>query len=1079
MSRTIENSRRTLLVIVAAVAVAGTALSARAQDAVATATQTGATADTLPDEKQDATGSWSPVIDGLQTRLRLLTKQPRLGHPLYVRLELRNVSDKRRHINADPLSVSDFLTVVQNNGEPVKSRPPVYEPGAQRTVEPGDTIVLWDRRNIAPAIRLQKPGTFSVATRSIDSREKSVFRDGKRVSTQLSSVPASRKLAIDLRDGSLPEDVEIQRRLKQVLPETWTLKTARISGLFSLIAPRGLFEAAEQAQQASDPAAWQGMQSELAQSLSTIRNYDEGDIDPATISLPDGEYFERLGRSEAGEIYAHIKPRLIAEWPQCRDVLRSVYFNTGRDSPRPSQVSHTGSITCLHDGNAAAVVLITDSKKRRSQRTDSDSPADNIRWEGDRPVAVTIAADQFELCDGRVFETDQDGRIIQLPLHRPPVITPDNAVVFLDQVAGIKARLFFRHLRDDVDEISHGHFAPGTPKAQAFDRVMRQFDRAFPTNPSVRANVPLSEFFQSDRIRSPMVRSLQPLMGTGSRGSDQYDHAIRIIRELGRPNDLKEIGILFYEHSDRSPLNVLARDESQLKLRLRPESRAFQFLDAARTVARRSSKPVQFANMLGQLDFLHRLTTEPGYRPAGWEQRFAQCLPDGYQRPSLLSLYALENAPLPLPVPEEIGPSSSFDHLIPRICYVVRGHLSPSPDEQIAALNLAARTKSCWFLPHIRNALTSKNANVRAAAKVAEQACVKPRWSQPLPAEARRLAELDVTKVDAILSRLEKSDAQAVAMEDARELSQLTRLDYGQDKAAWLDWWKEEKYSRRIAFEGRRPIVITGTVTDHLGQALPEATVTLSLHRNYVYGAAMTARVTSDRRGRFLLRSGYPKDVSKVTNEASIGVLPGFVFVEKPGYEIATMSHPQKLQYSEFDVSEDSILRIAREDLQRTDEPLTLNASLRPAVQVAVKIEDPLGKSVSPITVSATWTEATGGQISPASRCSCCGEYSAWPAFSEKHQAAVGVRVCDLRKQSDDEFSFRQFRPAVARAFTVLVAKPGPNAANRVEPEETTQLIDFPQPGQYVVRLKYDSTAQPGSRINVIDVTSAGDATGN
>lgn len=1024
-----------------------------------------------------ADDGWSQTIDGLQTRLILLTKKPRLGRPLYMRFELRNISDTRRHFRNGPVYRSDLLTAVQGNFDPVDSSISRPTSGGHQSVDPGETVTLWFRRNVADELQFQESGIYSIATRSIEGGEVVIGSNEKKTSIPLSNVPAVRKLTFRLGDGAVPEYRETERRLRRLVPNSWSVTTEGPGWV--VFYPRGLVEAGEKAESENDQSALQAVQTEKNRSVSVLGHYDTKDLSLSEIeSLPNDQRFERLGKSEIGDVYIHIRPRLTADWPQVIDVMRSLYGNTGPDAPKPLQVRQTGSISCWHDGSASALVLMPKSEdpvpaeqasdaaisRVMQPESKSESHADLVRWDGDRPDTVLVGTERFNLSDGRVFEVDGVDHVVQVPLNRPPIVTAENGPAFLDQVAAVKARSFLSRLKEDIEDSTHLQIDKAdSPAGRVFDEVMKQFDHAFPMDARVRPNLSLRDFFESDPIQRRMMSTLHSLIGSRSSGPAHYDRAIRIIRELGRPQNLQEVGWCFASHASSSPFKVLALDASELKLRLRPESKAFQFLEAARTAARRGSKPAPLPNILGKLDFLHRLVTEPDYRPEGWERRLARCMPDGMQNSQLITLCALESVPLPLPVPAELGNSSSFDELLPRICYVARGHLSPRPQEQIAALRLAARTKSSWFLPHIHEALKSKNAGVRIAATVAMKACSKPKW--PALPENKKPPSLDTTQIDDTLKRIHAAKVELVSDRDVQQLHELTQLDYGNNAAAWIAWWNEEKYSRRIALENRRPILISGTVMDGRGQVLPDATVTLSLQRNFVYGVCVTARVKTDRQGRYVLRSGLTKDMADPARENSVDVVPGWLFVDKPGYFVSEMSRPQRLYFSEFNSADDPILQVPASQMLRTDKPLSVDIQLSRAVQVTVHIEDMQGQPFNAAGVLANWNASDVNQNFPSEGCYCCGEYSAWPAIRRGVNGMEDRLVCDLEKRPGGMFQYQRFRPGVSRAFTVLADRPKDPQVKRPDPHGTTPTVDFAQPGRYLVRLRFNASEVPGRRI--------------
>ena len=182
---------------------------------------------------------------------------------------------------------------------------------------------------------------------------------------------------------------------------------------------------------------------------------------------------------------------------------------------------------------------------------------------------------------------------------------------------------------------------------------------------------------------------------------------------------------------------------------------------------------------------------------------------------------------------------------------------------------------------------------------------------------------------------------------------------------------------------------------------------------------------------------------------------------------MAKCSRTQPVYFSERDISHDRLLRLPEGSLQRTGKPFHVEFTMSPAVEVRLRVEDPQGKRLEPIKVVAHWTAGSPRQFSPSESCFCCNEYHAWPAFDQDPADPSGRLRCDLISHKDSTFfEYQQFRAGIARAFSVYL---DPAAEGEIpKPSGTSPAVPFPEPGRYIVRVRYDRDAPAGSRLTVL-----------
>lgn len=150
---------------------------------------------------------WGDAKGGpLVSRLTLATKQPMLGQPLRLRLEVKNISDGPAKYNSQQAKVNSSLTLKGPDGAAVPYIGGSYQTmGQDVTLQPGESKTIYADLDVAAQYLIEKPGQYTIQSRS---------RGG---------IPASNELVVDVRPGQSSEFQRLFASLHHATPKGWRI----------------------------------------------------------------------------------------------------------------------------------------------------------------------------------------------------------------------------------------------------------------------------------------------------------------------------------------------------------------------------------------------------------------------------------------------------------------------------------------------------------------------------------------------------------------------------------------------------------------------------------------------------------------------------------------------------------------------------------------------------------------------------------------------------------------------------------------------------------------------------------------
>ncbi|MBC8350476.1 MAG: M48 family metalloprotease [Planctomycetes bacterium] len=426
-------------------------------------------------------------------------------------------------------------------------------------------------------------------------------------------------------------------------------------------------------------------------------------------------------------------------------------------------------------------------------------------------------------------------------------------------------------------------------------------------------------------------------------------HACRILMALGDREQYSDLASSVYSvtaTNDRIDDTVARLSEAAWFLFCNRQTLPPQDLDRHIDSAK--------ANALDALTFLRLLTLRDDYRPEGWEDRLRSLLTESC--PSM-RYFAIQNVPFPFSQDVAYSISQNIEEAWARHGDS-QGNIQIHPPLQIAALALAERSRSIYFLPSIRKVIeTSKDEQVLAAAQRALAACSR----KPILANRNRTEwpQLDfpVERVETLMANFKKREDLPNVVAELREI---TGLDYGEgvaieSRTGWSYWWSRERSNIHGSADGDRDFLVYGRITDPAGKPLPRAWAEADVSSNFgSFGGVRVAYTLADDDGRYLLRFGFPKN--KVPGDGAATVR---VQGSDPGDYAALPEDEHRLRVmSRFEVKDDSIMPIRKEDAFYGGHPIEANFTLHPKTRLRVHIVDSDNGPVAPEMLSIRYTPA-------------------------------------------------------------------------------------------------------------------------
>jgi len=147
---------------------------------------------------------WGSATDGLTTRLTLVSRDPKIGAAVKLRLEVRNAAANPRTFDGQQAAVNESLEVTGPDGKKVPYVAMSFQTsGGPEELRPGQTATVFDNLDVAGQYLIDRPGKYSV---------KFVGRGG---------LPASNTLALTVADAPLPDKLKLLSAMHHGVPKGW------------------------------------------------------------------------------------------------------------------------------------------------------------------------------------------------------------------------------------------------------------------------------------------------------------------------------------------------------------------------------------------------------------------------------------------------------------------------------------------------------------------------------------------------------------------------------------------------------------------------------------------------------------------------------------------------------------------------------------------------------------------------------------------------------------------------------------------------------------------------------------------
>lgn len=233
----------------------------------------------------------SKTLNGLRTRITLLTQKPAVGSPLLVKIELQNVGEVERTYPWQGANPDYLLEVIGPDGKPSE-----FINGGQgiqvrpTKIKPGETVVAWDNLDVASMFLLPKAGRYEIKLRGPDQ-----FKLDAANPNQTHPFPTSNTVAVTMADGTLNDIQATFVRIRTIAPKSWQISTSdnSIFDLQKTTTPHAEFILRfTESLLADDEKMWRTMPSEY------------------------------LGLTRLGHAYLAINPLAKTEWPDCVEQIR-------------------------------------------------------------------------------------------------------------------------------------------------------------------------------------------------------------------------------------------------------------------------------------------------------------------------------------------------------------------------------------------------------------------------------------------------------------------------------------------------------------------------------------------------------------------------------------------------------------------------------------------------------------------------------------------------------------------------------------------------------------------------------------
>ncbi len=147
---------------------------------------------------------WGVAKDGVATQLTLVSKEPKIGSAITLKLEAKNSADMAHGYDDQQAAVNNSLSVKGRDGKPVSYIATSFQTsGHRKALTKGQTVTVFGDLDLAQQYLIDKPGKYVVQF---------VGRGG---------LPASNELSITVSDAPLPDRLKLLAALHKSAPKGW------------------------------------------------------------------------------------------------------------------------------------------------------------------------------------------------------------------------------------------------------------------------------------------------------------------------------------------------------------------------------------------------------------------------------------------------------------------------------------------------------------------------------------------------------------------------------------------------------------------------------------------------------------------------------------------------------------------------------------------------------------------------------------------------------------------------------------------------------------------------------------------
>lgn len=152
----------------------------------------------------DSSIGWGTAKDGRSSRLTAVTRNPLLGQPLRVRLEIKNVSERPIRFDDQQAAVNGSLEIRGPDGIGIPYIGTSFQTfGVETELKPGDAKTIFADLDISGKYLVDRPGAYTIRFRG------------------RSGIPESNELQVKVRPGQLPDFDRVFTSLYRATPAGW------------------------------------------------------------------------------------------------------------------------------------------------------------------------------------------------------------------------------------------------------------------------------------------------------------------------------------------------------------------------------------------------------------------------------------------------------------------------------------------------------------------------------------------------------------------------------------------------------------------------------------------------------------------------------------------------------------------------------------------------------------------------------------------------------------------------------------------------------------------------------------------